>query len=52
MVPAIFMSLTNQEQKEILSDSIQKPTQATKLAMQWTLDENSKLICKWLPDNP
>lgn len=51
MVPAILMSSTIQEQKEVLSDSTQKQTQNPRLTMQWILDENAKLICKWLPDN-
>jgi len=33
---------------QVPTDSLQQNIQVDRLAMQWTLDENAKLICQWV----
>ncbi|WP_181280557.1 hypothetical protein [Aphanothece hegewaldii] len=50
MVPAILISPDIQEQEKVIFVHRQKSNQANQLVMQWTLDENAQLTCKWVQD--
>lgn len=47
MVPPILLTPAIQPEKTLVNPE-PKQIHTPRLIMQWTLDENSKLICKWV----
>ncbi|GFE67927.1 hypothetical protein [Chroococcus sp. FPU101] len=48
MVPPILLTPPIQDSEKTLVNPTQEQITTPRLMMQWTLDENSKLICTWV----